>query len=147
MLALSSLHTAILVATLLIIIVLVKRRKNLKTAPSALNNPSYLDSTGMYIHTHFIHKSQQWLLFVTSAIVLKQPQSSAAQYDYCGVPVPNGTEKEEKLYASLETPHYEMAQVTNSPPGNHHTYDYTAIYEDPTSQSYVVCYLLQPRVW
>ena len=67
------------------------------------------------------------------------------QYDYCRVPLPNGrgrTESDEKLYATPDIPHYEMDHTGGKSPEEYQEYDYTAIYEDPTSASYVVCCLL-----
>ena len=79
-----------------------------------------------------------------------ETSSSAHHYDYCRVPAATaagasgGTQSED---ATLETPGVYEVPNGNSPS---HTgiktpstqYDYTAIYEDPTSPSYVVGILL-----
>ena len=82
-----------------------------------------------------------------------ETSSSAPHYDYCRVPAATaggasgGTQSEERVYATLEKPGVYEVPTGNSPS---HTsvktpstqYDYTAIYEDPTSPSYVVGILL-----
>ena len=58
--------------------------------------------------------------------------------------VQKNPEMQERVYATLQAPHYETAQSGNgSLPSEYQTYDYTTIYEDPTSPSYVVRQLLK----
>ena len=69
---------------------------------------------------------------------------SAHLYDYCSVPAGSGgAQSEERVYATLEKPGVYETPTGNSPSHNsirapNTQYDYTAIYEDPTSPSYVV---------
>ena len=64
----------------------------------------------------------QFSLAVTNGLE-SSTASAAPQYDYCGVSATGGAD--ETVYASLDDEEY-------------HAVDYTTIYEDPTSPSYVV---------
>ena len=81
------------------------------------------------------------------------PSSSPAPYyDYCRAPeLAKGskphTQAEGGVYATIENPRQPPHQVENGDDRNYYSignvnqaeqYDYTAIYEDPTSPSYVV---------
>ena len=76
--------------------------------------------------------------------------SPAPYYDYCRAPgVAEGskphTQAEGGVYATIENPRQPPYQVENGDDRNYYSignqaeqYDYTAIYENPTSPSYVV---------
>ena len=60
----------------------------------------------------------------------QESTTSSVQYDYCTVPEVNGstnTQLDERVYATVENGE-----------SNYHSVDYTTVYDDPTSLSYVV---------
>ena len=77
--------------------------------------------------------------------------SSAPYYDYCSVPAAtsNGAQPEDRVYATLNNDSRSpQRQKANGNDRNYYSiesndrvaeYDYTVVYEDPTSPSYVVC--------
>ena len=136
--------TAIIVAAVLIFVI-TKKRRNKKSGPSPLNNPSYMDTSG--ISPHF-KCSKNCIInkLCVSALPVKQSPSDQT-YDYCKDPpvVERKTDREERVYATLQAQHQETGNgsLSHSNP----TYDYTSIYEDPTSPSYVVCLFSREISW
>ena len=63
----------------------------------------------------------------------------APYYDYCRIPAENGanTQSEERVYATIQSPlRLTQGDIDGTQIAEHN--DYTVIYEDPTSPSYVV---------